>query len=177
MTISIPTSRVFLEAVRDVLFESAGLWKLSVTVPGTGPITGPATHTHLITPGVITSVAIQAFITAACTVNGWLPGYGWEILRDAFATGVATHLMTAITSVADGNVPHTHTWMGLNASVLKGLIMAPLWSNPSLDLGNAASKLEDYVEAMSVALVDEIQANGEAVGYFPVGTTHTHTIQ
>lgn len=177
--VSIPTSRVFLDSLSDCLFnDPVGLWKVAVTLPGAGPNPpGTAPHTHGIVPGVITNVAIASFITAQCTTEGWLPGYGWEWLRDAVSTGVATHLMTSLTDVKDGNIPHTHKWLGLSANTLKGLIMTPLWTNPSLDLTNFASKLEDYVEALSVALVDEILTNGEAVGYFPTGTTHTHTIQ
>lgn len=177
ITVTIPTARVFYEAISDCLFtDLTGLWKITPTIPGAGPTGPPSPHTHTPLPGVITTPAISAFLTARCVGEGWAPGSGWEILRDAISTGISVHLLTALTNAQDGNTPHIHAWVGLNASILKGLIMAPLWSNPNLDLTEPASKLEDYVEAVSGALVDEIEQNGQAIGYVPVGLTHTHLL-
>jgi len=175
---SILEPRVFVDAVAEALFQTGtGLWKLAVTTPGAGPQPSPAPHTHTIVPGVITAPAISTYITSRCLAKGWLPGYGWEILRDAVSSGVDAHLSVPLTDVKDGNVPHTHKWAGLSASILEGLIMLSLSANPSLDLTNADSKLDEFVSGFSVGLVDEIETNGEAAIYIPTGTTHTHTIQ
>ena len=169
---------IFVDSIANALFASStGLWRISVTTPGTGPIVGPATHTHLIAPGVITNAAIAVGITSYCVSRGYVPGFGWEILRDAFSSGIATILLSAATTPMDGNVPHTHQWLSVSGPALRSLVMAPLVSNPSLDLLNPASRLELFVDAVSNAFADEIAANGEAYSYVIAGTVHTHLMR
>lgn len=170
-------SRNQIEAYSEALFGTTGLWKIALTIPSAGPLGVPSPHVHTIAPGIITAPAISASITPQLLSRGFVSGYGWEYIRDAFAGGVGAHFLTAITDPQDGNAPHTHSWLGLSASVLKGLMIAPLAANPNLVLTDPASKLEDYVEALSTALVDEIIANGKAYNYLVVGTTHTHLMQ
>lgn len=172
-----PHADQFLQAICQTFTTT---WGLSVTTPGPGPgLPTAQPHSHLIVAGTLTQPILVSTATVLLLppIGDFVPGYGWEKLLNAWGFGTAGYVPLAVSDVKEGNDgSHTHSWMGLNASTLADLMRSPLVADPTLDLDNAFSRLSDYVDAASEALVAAILETGTTSPPIPVGTTHTHTL-
>ena len=152
------------------------LWVISITVPGNGPNPGSAQpHLHTLTPGIFTAPALEGLILSRLTDFDSNAHSRWEAFVSAWSSGVATHLLSIVTDVKDGNdLSHTHSWLGISSSTLAALIKAPLLANPDFDLNHPVCKMPDYIEGLSEALVNTITSDGTTTPPIVSGSTHQH---